>query len=118
MPHSAHRGRLLEGLPTAEEETFETFETLITRAADGPVTVERIVSRGHASPEDFWYDQETDEWVMVVGGRAGLEIRGEPDLVELGPGDWIWLPAHLEHRVAWTEDPTVWLAVHVTPPAG
>ena len=78
--------------------------------------IERIVSRGQASPPDFWYDQETDEWVMVLAGRARLEIEGEETPVELGPGQWIDLPAHTRHRVAWTSDdpPTVWLAVHIS----
>lgn len=76
--------------------------------------VERIVSHGQASPEDFWYDQETAEWVMVVQGRARLEIEERPVPVELGPGDWVFLPARCRHRVAWTDPDraTVWLAVH------
>jgi len=24
--------------------------------------IERIVSKGHASPEGFWYDQDQNEW--------------------------------------------------------
>lgn len=28
--------------------------------------MERIVSQGHASPEGFWYDQDQNEWVMVL----------------------------------------------------
>jgi len=27
--------------------------------------IERIVSRGHASPDGFWYDQEENEWGYV-----------------------------------------------------
>ncbi|MEM7586833.1 MAG: cupin domain-containing protein [Acidobacteriota bacterium] len=80
----------------------------------GPVVVERIVSAGAASPEGFWYDQEQEEWVMVVSGRARLELEGETTPVELSPGDWCRIPAHCRHRVAWTDpdQPTVWLAVH------
>lgn len=103
------RGDLTSALPTSAEEVFETL------VEHRGTKIERIVSRGQASPSDFWYDQPTDEWVMVVAGRAGLEIEGEEDIVELGPGQWIDLPAHTRHRVAWTSDdpPTVWLAVHV-----
>ena len=77
-------------------------------------TVERIVSRGHRSPAGFWYDQEWDEWVMVLQGAAGLEFHGRTPLVELAPGDHMMIPAHARHRVAWTSEnqPTVWLAVH------
>jgi cupin 2 domain-containing protein len=76
------------------------------------VRIERIVSRGHASPPGFWYDQDQAETVFVVAGAARLEIEGEPER-ELGPGDWIDLPAHLRHRVSWTapDRDTIWLAV-------
>ena len=38
-------------------------------------------------------------------------------LVEMGPGDYVTIPAHKRHRVEWTtpEEPTVWLAVHQRP---
>jgi cupin 2 domain-containing protein len=83
--------------------------------ADGRHTrIERIVSRGQASPPGFWYDQDRDEWVAVLKGRARLRLEGRPGHIEMGPGDWLNLPAHTRHRVEWT-DPgheTVWLAVH------
>ncbi|MFH0910461.1 MAG: cupin domain-containing protein [Planctomycetota bacterium] len=80
----------------------------------GGVRIERIVSRGHASPEGFWHDSNTQEWVALLRGRAGLRIEGERELVELGPGDWVAIPAHARHRVEWTlpNEDTVWLAVH------
>jgi len=80
------------------------------------VRIERIVSTGQTTPEGLWYDQETDEWVLVVAGAARLRIEGEATDRELGEGDWILLPAHCRHRVTWTraEPPTVWLAVHFT----
>ena len=80
------------------------------------VRVERIVSRGHASPEGFWYEQETDEWVLVLSGEARLLIEGTPAEYHLKRGDYIHLPARVRHRVTWT-DPvrsTVWLAIHFT----
>jgi cupin 2 domain-containing protein len=103
------KGNVFAGLPA--DRTQETFEVL----AEGSGTrIERIVSFGQASPEGFWYDQEMAEWVMVVRGRAGLEIEGQPGVIELSPGDHLDLPAHCRHRVAWTapNEPTVWLAVH------
>src|SRR6187431_1819756 len=76
--------------------------------------IERIVSAGQTTPEGQWYDQDTDEWVLVIAGAARLRIEGEATDRELGEGDWILLPAHCRHRVTWTraEPPTVWLAVH------
>ncbi len=77
------------------------------------VRIERIVSLGQASAAGFWYQQETHEWVMVLRGGAGLELEGG-EIVAMGPGDYVDIPAHCRHRVAWTADdePTVWLAVH------
>ena len=76
-------------------------------------TVKRIVSKGHASPKDFWYDQDQNEWVILLTGRAGLLFEGSDTIIELTPGDYIIIPAHLQHRVEWT-DPnieTVWLEI-------
>ncbi len=76
-------------------------------------TLERIVSRGHATPEGEWYDQERNEWVMLLKGGARLRIEGEDEAITLKPGDYIILPAHLKHRVEWTTpgEDTVWLAL-------
>ena len=81
-------------------------------AAGTGLRVERIVSRGHASPAGFWYDQPEHELVLLVAGAARLEIVGEGERV-LGPGDWLLLPAHARHRVASTaaDRDTIWLAV-------
>lgn len=74
--------------------------------------VERIVSQGHRSPDDFWYDQAEDEFVLLVTGSARLHIEGQ-DALQLGPGAWVFIPAHVRHRVEWTDPalPTIWLAV-------
>jgi cupin 2 domain-containing protein len=76
--------------------------------------LERIVSRGHATPEGKWYDQKDDEWVILLKGRAGLRIKGKRQPITLSPGDYLHLPAHRRHRVEWTQKntQTVWLALH------
>ena len=106
-------GSLLQSIPA--ELPDELFETL---ASSEYVKIERIVSRGHASPEGFWYDQETNEFVLVVQGSAGLRMEGEDDLVELRPGDYVVIPAHFKHRVEWTDPSgeTIWLTVHYRQP--
>ncbi len=111
----ADRGNFLRDLPDASGG--EVAQELVR---DGGLKIERIVSSGQASPEGFWYDQDSSEWVMVLRGRAGLEIEGEDGVLELGPGDWVDLPAHRRHRVAWTarDEPTVWLAIHRSSSAG
>ena len=86
----------------------ELFTTLLD-AAD--VRTERIVSHGHDSPEGFWYDQDQHEWVVVLKGAARL--RFEDEVIEMGPGGFVNIPAHRKHRVEWTtpDEPTIWLAV-------
>jgi cupin 2 domain-containing protein len=76
--------------------------------------VERIVSWGQASPPGLWYDQAWTEWVVVLSGAAELLIEGERAPRLLRPGDFLEIPAHVRHRVAWTDAsrPTLWLAVH------
>ncbi len=87
--------------------------TRIVQAAD--VRIERIVSRGQASPPGFWYDQETDEWVLLVRGSALLRFLDGREIA-LAPGDHLLIPRHVRHRVERTapEADTVWLAVHYT----
>ncbi len=100
---------LFAGLPDGAEE-----ELVNVLARGEGVKIERIVSYGQASPPGFWYDQETHEWVMVLRGRAGLQFEEDGEILEMGPGDYVEIPAHCRHRLAWTsaEEPTVWLAVH------
>lgn len=75
------------------------------------VCIERIVSHGHASPADFWYDQPEHEWVIVLKGAARL--RFEDCIIDMKVGDFINIPAFKKHRVDWTtpDEPTVWLGV-------
>ena len=76
--------------------------------------LERIVSAGQATPPGEWYDQETHEWVLLLKGSAGLRFAGEPGIRVMRSGDSLHIPAHLRHRVEWTESgvKTVWLALH------
>ena len=87
----------------------EDFATLIETNA---VRIERIVSHSHSSPPGFWYDQAEDEWVMIVQGSADLEFSNG-EIVELHEGDYLFIPRHIQHRVARTSETTIWLAVHV-----
>ncbi len=77
------------------------------------IRIERIISKGQTSPENFWYDQEENEWVIVIKGKAKLKIIDEDELIELNEGDYINIPSHKKHRVEWTdpEIETIWLAV-------
>jgi len=83
----------------------------IVRSKD--IRIERIVSLGQASPPGFWYDQESDEWVLLVKGSAVLGFPDGREIV-LTPGDHLLIPRHVRHRVERTapEGETIWLAVH------
>lgn len=76
--------------------------------------IERIVSQGHSSPEDFWYDQDEHEWLIVLEGSASIQFEGSPEPVELHPGSYLNIPAHVRHRVVQSSptQKTVWLAIH------
>lgn len=79
----------------------------------GNVRIERIISKGHSSPKDFWYDQEENEWVIVLQGKARLKFFADDISLDLNSGDYINIPSHKKHRVEWTDPAieTIWLAV-------
>lgn len=107
------RGSLFEGTAEADPAVSEDVSQLAARTG---WRLERIVSRGHASAEGFWYDQDEDEFVLLVSGAARLELA-DSEVLELAPGDWVELPAHVRHRVAWTstDEPAVWLTLFTRP---
>ena len=100
---------LFADLP-AESAGAELFAELLRRPG---LRIERIVSTGPASPPDFWYDQPEGEWVLVLRGAAELRFADEPEARRLGPGDFVDIAPHRQHRVDWTspDEATVWLAV-------
>ena len=91
--------------------TDEVFEKLLSTSH---FKLERIVSTGQATLPGEWYDQEQDEWVILLKGSAGLLFEDKKEVQVLQPGDYVHIPAHLRHRVEWTDasQPTVWLALH------
>jgi cupin 2 domain-containing protein len=101
---SAH-GRLAgrAAAPDAGEETVVVAQT------DGFV-VEQILSGTFDAPQA--YEQDHDEWVVVLAGGAVLEVEGVTH--ELVAGDWWLLPAGTPHRLVHTSPGTSWLAVRST----
>jgi len=97
-------------LPEKINTQEELFEALI-KTPD--ILIERIISAGQVSPPDFWYDQEKDEWVVLLQGNAIIEYdNGEK--TELFSGDYLFIPSHLRHRIIYTSaNPVcIWLAIH------
>ncbi len=100
---------LFVGLPARALD--ELVDVLVETAQ---VRLERIVSTAHRTPAGQWYDQETDEWVALLSGSAGLRFEDDNDVVVMMPGDCLVIRARRRHRVEWTDPdgPTVWLALH------
>ncbi|MDD5335173.1 MAG: cupin domain-containing protein [Rhodoferax sp.] len=100
------KANLLDNIP--RELPAELSQTLLS---SGRLRIERIISRGHESGPDFWYDQEQPEWVLLLRGAARLQFP--EGTLDLGCGDYVHIPAHQKHRIAWTapEQETIWLAI-------
>ncbi|CAM5607620.1 cupin domain-containing protein [Sphingobium scionense] len=87
----------------------ERFEELLQRPG---VRIERIISHGHITPAEHPYFQAWDEWVLLLSGSAELELDGMGHH-HLQAGDHLLIPAGVAHRVTYSDDPTIWLAVHI-----
>jgi cupin 2 domain-containing protein len=98
------RGRLLD--PSAAPATGERTDRVVSMRN---VVIEQILS-GSVDPVD--YDQDDDEFALVLAGAAVLDVDGEP--VELAAGDWVFLPARTPHRLVHTEPETSWLTVKLS----
>ncbi|MBN2058967.1 MAG: cupin domain-containing protein [Deltaproteobacteria bacterium] len=108
MKNPINSDNLFENIP--DDLSHEISEILI----DGKnCRIERILSKGHASPQEEWYDQDENEWVLLIRGSAGLKFEDRDEMVKMAPGDHINIPSHRRHRVEWTdpEMETIWLVV-------
>ncbi|HXC92956.1 MAG TPA: cupin domain-containing protein [Geobacteraceae bacterium] len=103
-------GNVLADIPAQSME--ELFETIFEKSG---TRIERIISYGQGTPEGEWYDQEHDEWVLLLSGFAELQIEGEIEPRRLRSGDYLLLPARCRHRVIRTDadEKTIWLAIHI-----
>lgn len=98
---------LLSNFPDASNG--EVVTALLERPG---VRIERIVSLGQVTPLESPYDQEADEWVLLLAGQAEVWLEGLGNQ-SLEAGEHLFIPAHCKHRVTWTlpDAPTVWLAI-------
>ncbi len=71
------------------------------------VRIEKIVSQYN---ESEWYDQEEDEWFVLLKGYA--EIEYEDKTVKINCGETLYIPAHVKHRVSKTTE-CIWLCVFI-----
>lgn len=56
-----------------------------------------------------WYDQDEDEWVILLEGEAHLEIAQTKHI--LSRGEYLFIPKHTKHRVLSTSENSLWLAI-------
>ena len=98
---------LLENIPDAIPN--EIFQDIVSTDT---IRIERILSQGHSSPETGWYDQDENEWVLVLSGYGVIEFENG-DAIKLKPGDYLNIKAHQKHKVQSTSpnETTVWLAI-------
>jgi cupin 2 domain-containing protein len=87
----------------------EIFDIIIKNKK---IKIERIISFGQITPIDYWYDQSEDEFVLIIEGNAKIEYI-DRTIYELKKGDYLYIKAHTKHRVIFTANPTIWLAVFV-----
>ena len=87
----------------------ELIETLLK---NDRLVVERIVSTGQVTPPGEWYDQDLNEWLVVLQGEGELSYE-DNSRIKLTVGDYLLIPAHQKHRVEYTstEPPCIWLTV-------
>ena len=101
------KSNILKNIPTKIPN--ELFEEILSKNS---IKIERIISKGHITPKDEWYNQENNEWVIVLQGEAILSFEDSDDVL-LKSGDYINILAHTKHRVSWTipNKETIWLVV-------
>lgn len=53
----------------------KSVEEFITLNQNQNIKIERIVSNGQKSKENFWYEQKENEFVLLLEGLAILEFE-------------------------------------------
>lgn len=89
----------------------ELFEPLLSA---NNILIERIISTGQTTPPGQWYDQDKDEWVILLQGEAELSYD-DGSKIKLKRGDYLFIEAHQKHRVEYTtaNPPCIWLVIHL-----
>ncbi|WP_245806423.1 cupin domain-containing protein [Francisella halioticida] len=75
------------------------------------VHVEKIISYGQVTDTDKPYVQDHDEWVLVLKGKAKLNLEAKEHILE--EGRYLFIPKGSKHWLTYTAIPTIWLAIHL-----
>ena len=98
---------LLSNIPLSSKE--EIFE-IITQ--NNNIKIERIISYGQTTANDYWYNQEEDEFIVIIEGKATI-LYDDKSTFNLKKGDTLYIKAHQKHKVTYTSSPTIWLAIFI-----
>ena len=88
---------------------IEQFHTILKSRN---IEIEQIVSFGKTTPKGEWYDQDWDEWVLVMQGTAELTFDAGR-VITMKQGDYLLLEKNIRHRVSSASEDCIWLAVHI-----
>jgi cupin 2 domain-containing protein len=96
--------------PLLNPKDPESFEELVKT---NDLLIERIVTGKKFQTPGPWYDQNHDEWVLMVKGIAELEFENN-EIIRVKEGDYIFIPAKKRHRVRSVkhDQDCIWLAIH------
>ncbi len=99
---------ILSGIPEALPQELEQL-----LLENEHLSIRRILSKGHSAPAQGWYEQQDNEWVLVVKGEGIIEFTDHSER-HMQEGDYCYIPALKKHRVKWTpeQEVTIWLAIH------
>ncbi len=84
----------------------ELFKTIVEHKN---VKIELI--RSNSVSMGVVYNQNHAEWVVVLEGKATIEVEGVK--TSLNRGDSLFIAANIPHRVISTDERTLWLAIHI-----
>lgn len=102
------RGNLFTNIPSVLAE--EVIQTLFSIEN---TDIERIISKGQKSPPGFWYDQDRNEFVLLLKGKAEIEFA-DGQIIKMRKGNYLLIKAHERQRVKKTSriPQCIWLALH------
>ena len=89
--------------------TPKSGETLTTLLSHKNININHIVSSDNI--EAIEYQQEEDEWLVLLEGEAILFINNQEK--QLKKGETFFIPSQTPHKVLKTKDGTAWLTVHI-----
>ena len=95
--------------PNTDDKSSEQFDTLLKTQN---LQIEKITSHGQTS--DQWYEQDRDEWVVLIEGEGRLLFNDDSEVV-LKKGEHLYIPKMKKHKVIYTSSPAIWLAIYFKP---